>query len=325
MSESATFWYFCITSMLTTEQVCNTKNNTVSMVNLSTKKVTNVFKTGKAPSQIAVTKNNRYAVTSNYFSDPASLTVIDLKARKVIKNIEIAPFHTPLGLHFVDNEQLLVNCQNSSKILILNLTTYSIIKAIDVTPLKPMHMAVTSMGTLAFVTDRFQREIQALDLRTSKRIKNIKASRKGSEGVCISPDEREVYSINNEEDEASIIQISTLRVISRLKTGKNPARCTFYKKYILISNTKDGTLSVYDSIDRSKVHEITFGNLKVKTLLTFVEGKNTYPLAIGVHGDKAYVSLYYADKIAVINLTEFSVEGYIEGFNRPDGVAFTYQ
>lgn len=245
--------------MLTTAQVCNSRNNTVSMVNLSNNKVIHVFKTGKGPSQIAVTKNNRYAVTSNYYSEPATLTVLDLKNKKVVKNIEISPFRTPLGIHFVDNEQLLVNCQNSSKLLILNLTTFGIIKTLDVTPIKPMHIAVTSMGTLAFVTDRFRREIQAIDLRSSKRIKNIKTSRKGSEGVCISPDEREVYTINNEENDASIVQISTLRVISRLKTGNHPARCTFYGKYILISNTKDGTISVFDSIDRSKVHEIKFG------------------------------------------------------------------
>lgn len=246
------------------------------MIDLHHNKIVHTFRTDRYPSQIAVTKNMRYAVTSNYKSKPATLTVLDLKRKQVVRNIPIEPYETPSGVHFVDNEQLLVNCEINSKILIVNLTTFGIIKVIDVHPIKPSHMVVNSLGTLAFVTDRHRGEIATVDLRNSKVMKNIQASRNGSEGICISVDEREMWSMNYKENEASVIDIGQLGVVDRVVTGRDPVRCKFaIPRFVLVSNALDASLTVYNSINHQKIKTIQFSKCFFFIHLTFCRRKKS--------------------------------------------------
>ena len=122
----------------------------------------------------------------------------------------------------------------------------------------------------------------------------------------------------------SVVDLKTQTVKTNINTGLHPTGLALYGQYLLVSNTYSDTISVIDTKTNIVVNTINLG------LPIGVPGANTpaygaAPTAIAVDQTAgiAYVALYNANAIAVVNLaqTEKPVLGLIPVAYAPASVA----
>jgi YVTN family beta-propeller protein len=102
----------------------------------------------------------------------------------------------------------------------------------------------------------------------------------------------------------SVVDLPSMKVIANITTGLHPTGMAFYRRNLLVANTYSDTISVIDASTKEVVRTINLG----LPIGVPGEGQPAYgaaPNSIAVDGDRglAYVALYNANAIAVVNLS----------------------
>ena len=99
----------------------------------------------------------------------------------------------------------------------------------------------------------------------------------------------------------SVVDLATMKVTATISTGLHPTGMAFYGRFLLVANTYSDSISVIDTTTNTVTRTI---NLALPIGVPG-ESKAAYgaaPNSIAVHGNVAYVALYNANAIGVVNL-----------------------
>jgi YVTN family beta-propeller protein len=102
----------------------------------------------------------------------------------------------------------------------------------------------------------------------------------------------------------SVVDLASMKVIANISTGMHPTGMAWYGKFLLVANAYSDTISVIDSNTNTVAYTINVG------LPIGVPGQGSAygasPNSIAVDGAShtAYVALYHANCIAVVNLAK---------------------
>ena len=112
----------------------------------------------------------------------------------------------------------------------------------------------------------------------------------------------------------SVVNLSTFTVTGSIETGHHPTGMAFWGKYLLVANTYDDSISVIDTTVNQVVRKIDLG-LPIGVPGDRKPAYGAGPNSIAVDGDTAYVALYNANAIAVVDLRD---DGGHEGWGHED-------
>ena len=101
----------------------------------------------------------------------------------------------------------------------------------------------------------------------------------------------------------SVVNLSTFTVTGSIETGHHPTGMAFWGKYLLVANTYDDSISVIDPTVNRVVRTIDLG-LPIGVPGDRRPAYGAGPNSIAVDGDTAYVALYNANAIAVVDLSD---------------------
>jgi len=133
----------------------------------------------------------------------------------------------------------------------------------------------------------------------------------GSEGFDLTPDGKELWVANAQDQTISIIDIAAGKVVQTLpSTGDaNRLKITLDGKYALASDQTGGGVLVIDVATRKP-----YKTIKIAT--------STEGLLMAPDGRHAYTTLNEKDSVAVIDLKTFTVTGEVKTGRGPDGLAW---
>ena len=102
----------------------------------------------------------------------------------------------------------------------------------------------------------------------------------------------------------SVVDLPSMTVTANISTGLHPTGMAFYGQYLLVANTYGDTISVIDTTTNLVVRTISLG-LPIRVPGAGQAAYGAAPNSIAVNANKgiAYVALYNANSIAVVNLT----------------------
>jgi YVTN family beta-propeller protein len=101
----------------------------------------------------------------------------------------------------------------------------------------------------------------------------------------------------------SVVDLTTFKVIATIDTGLHPTGMAFWGKYLLVTNTYNDTLSVIDTTINKVVRAIEVQTpLGVPGANKAAYGAGPNSIAVDARQDIAYVALYNANAIAVVDL-----------------------
>ncbi|MFZ0305083.1 MAG: bifunctional YncE family protein/alkaline phosphatase family protein [Terracidiphilus sp.] len=112
----------------------------------------------------------------------------------------------------------------------------------------------------------------------------------------------------------SVVNLNTFKVTDSIPVGHHPTGMAFYGKYLLVADTYDDSISVIDTNMKQEVRKIEVGlPISVPGDWKPAYGAGPNSIAVDARNNIAYVALYNANAIAVVDLRD---EGGHEGWGR---------
>jgi YVTN family beta-propeller protein len=133
-------------------------------------------------------------------------------------------------------------------------------------------------------------------------------------GRLATPSDRRLYSdgtpvvVDSETGSTStgtvsVVDLSTFKITKTINTGLHPTGMAFWGKYLLVTNTYDDTISVIDTVANQVVRTIDLGlPIRIPGDKKAAYGAGPNSIAVDPSHDIAYVALYNANSIAVVDL-----------------------
>jgi YVTN family beta-propeller protein len=103
----------------------------------------------------------------------------------------------------------------------------------------------------------------------------------------------------------SVVDLASFKVTGSISTGLHPTGMAFYGKYLLVANAYDDNISVIDTGRNREVRKIDLGlPISVPGDHASAYGAGPNSIAVDAKNKIAYVALYNANSIAVVDLDE---------------------
>ncbi|HTW80306.1 MAG TPA: hypothetical protein VME23_12240 [Terracidiphilus sp.] len=103
----------------------------------------------------------------------------------------------------------------------------------------------------------------------------------------------------------SVVNLSTFTVTGTINVGHHPTGMAFYGKYLLVANTYDDSISVIDTTMNQEVGKIDVGlPISVPGDWKPAYGAGPNSIAVDAKNNIAYVALYNANAVAVVDLRQ---------------------
>jgi DNA-binding beta-propeller fold protein YncE len=311
--------------------VLNKSDDTVDFIKLSNGESLATLPTGDGPHEVAVSPNQKIAIVTNYGRKnwPGnSLTVINIPEKKVLKTI-LLDFKAPHGIQFINENQLLVTCEEDQKLVVVNWKTGKVEKNIN-TGQKTSHMvAYCPRYERAFVTNIRSGSVSVINIKNGI-LEKIIPTGNGAEGITLSADQSEVWITNRADNTISILDTESLILKTTLTSEAFPirAKASADGKFILVSNAKTGALTIFNATDKTLHKTISMEvTAKEKEASRLFQDFDNSPVPVGIlippNQKLAYVANTNADVITVIDLQKMKIVKRLTAGREPDGLGFS--
>jgi YVTN family beta-propeller protein len=327
--------------------VLEKSDNSLAIVNPETLKIIARVPAGPDPHEIVASPDGKLAYISNYGGSDSTLntiSVVDLVAQKALPAINLGALHSAHGLEFAGGK-LYFTVETNKAIGRIDPATQTVEWVLG-TGQDRTHMIVVAASLDRIATSNVNsgtisiiEQVTAASpapppagaggnpppnygtppggVRKTWRVTSIPSGR-GSEGFDISPDGKEIWAANAQDDTVTIIDVASKKAVQTfgvsVKHG-NRLKFTPDGKRVLISGLGGGpnaggpNLVVLDVESHKLVKELSLGG-------------GSAGILVQPDGARAYVAVSAKDKVAVVDLKTLEVAGEIPVGKGPDGLAW---
>jgi len=283
------------------------------------------FRTGKAPHEIAVSKDGKFAVVSNYGRETSgnTLSVLDMATGKPTRAIDLGEHSAPHGLKLLPgNRTVLVTAEGSASLVVVDLVTGKVEHAIEVGTGTGHLVTLSADARFAYVTKVNAGTLSRIDLVQGVKT-HERAAGKGAEGVAVSPDGKEVWVSNRQEDTVTVHDPATLAVRRRMSSKGFPIRVVFTAdgRHALVTNASAANLAVFDTRTKLRIATVELAEPGIAYNQTML-GSAALPIGVAVDParPRAYVAISGGDRIAVVDTQSWKVVDYWAAGREPDAL-----
>ena len=283
------------------------------------------FATGQGPHEIVVSRDNRFALVSNYggAAPGNSITVLEFGAPGSTRIIDLGENGKPHGMRLLpDGKRAVVTTEASRKLLLVDVAKGRVEHAIDLGDGRGHMVAVSRDGKTAFVTKIDTGTVSRIDLTTRAKTHEVRAGA-GAEGVAVHPATGEVWVSNREAGTVTVHDPKTLAIGHSIASEGFPIRVVFTGdgRHALVTNARAATLSVIDTSKHEVAHTVALSRTGVEYRETML-GRAALP--IGVIADpkqpRVYAAISGGDEIAVIDTAQWKVIDHWKTGREPDAL-----
>lgn len=299
-------------SLTGTLAVVNKTDNTISMIDVASKRIFATLPTGQGPHELVLSPDSRYAVSTDFVGGN-SLTVFDVRATKVLRTIALPSLPGPHGIRFLqDNERVVFTSGNSQRLGIANILTGELVSSIP-TSQQTTHMVTLSDDqSIAYTTNIRSDSISALDLLKGEKIKDI-ATEAMPEAINYNKRTKELWYGANKDGKLVVINPQTETRIASWEEFSFPYRVLFNhdQTIALVPDFRKHTVRFFDTINKQEIG-----------LLALEDAAGPQGIALHPTLDIAFLSLNLKNKIVAIDISNQTVLAEYPTGNNPDGIIF---
>ncbi len=288
--------------------VANKHDDTLCYINPRTLEVIQTIATGPNPHEIIITPDQRFAYLSNYAPPGNTISLIDLVARKHVKQIPTGKYTRIHGTAMApDGKHAYFTAGQTGFVVEVDTKTNRVTRGFP-SHGKISHMVLVSPdGKRLYTANIVSENVSVIDRASGKLILRIPCG-KGVEGMAFTPDGKHLWAANQTGGSITIIDLATHKAVKTFDCPGMPVRIRFTddgRLALVPSWVKEGQLIVIDAKTHKEIKRIAVGGY-----------------AIGVElspdGKRAFVGCEHADGLHVVDMQTLSVEKIIKTGNGPD-------
>jgi len=292
----------------------DSSNVTIASVDPNTGMITSTGGSNPLPSRVAVpmdvdSKGNLTTVTCFYNSPPGTTGSVIIPCGQTVSIVSDGTSTSyPLGVAVSpDGKTAYAVLDNNNTLTKIDLTASTPTQGAEVRVGNVPHTVVISAdGTTAYVSNEAGRIATVEDFQQYSN---------GTPVVAAFP------TGSTSTGTVSVVDLASFTVTGSIETGLHPTGMAFWGKYLLVANAYSDTLSVIDTSSNLVVNTInvglTFGAPGSSSLAI---GASPNSIAVDSKNNIAYVALYHANAIAVVDLNASAVTGLVPVGYAPSSV-----
>jgi DNA-binding beta-propeller fold protein YncE len=289
--------------------VANRGGSTITLIDPATMTTLGAVSVGFDPHEIAVSADGSRAYVSNYGNaQGTTLSVIDIAARTKLKDVSIAPLLGPHGI-VERNGRIWFTAEGSQSVGRYD-PVEDRVDWVGRTNQPQTHMLVVNRAGDTVYTANISAQsasvipVTGTESTASKTIATVVKS----EGIALSPDERELWIGSASTGGIAIIDLATETVAAFLSPGAFAYRLAFTSDGRSVLVPRQQTVVVYDAVTRTQVRAIPVGGTVLSVLVA--------------PGDRiAFVATVNPSRVLKLDLETQEILGATAVAPTPDGLA----
>jgi YVTN family beta-propeller protein len=294
------------------------KPGDLAFVDLQTGKVVDRIPVGREPHEVAVSSDGKYAVATNTGagSNPGTtISVIDLKARKELRRVDIAPLTSPHGVYYRSG-LFYFTAEGARAVAAYDPERDHIVWLMGTGEDTTHNLVVSEDGNRMFTANRGSNSISQFDRGANGVWRpTVIAVCRGPQGLDLSPDGKQLWVGCRGSNEIAIIDAATKKVVTTFPSLSGQiarVRFTHDGKRVLTADLGRGELSIWDAVTHQQLKNLKLGS--------YAEG-----ILISPDGKRAYIGVTTDDNVAEIDLEKMTVLRRLQTGVGPDGMAWIGQ
>jgi len=281
--------------------------------------VATIREDGFTAHEVAASPDGRYAYAPIYGnsgvgkpgSDGASIDVIDLAARKLMRTVKLARPGRPHGVMFGPKDgRLYVTTELTNSVTVFDPKTMEIVATLPTRQPESHMLALSHDGTRAYTSNVGPGTVSAIDIAARKTLAIIPVSA-NIQRIAISMDDRYVFTADQTKPQLAVIETATNKLTKwiQLPSTAYGTAPTLDGRWLLVTLPDLNAIGVVDLRTMKLVRQVAVGK---------------YPQEIVVRPDDkvAYVSCMNEGKIAEVNLETWRMDRLIVAGPLADGLAW---
>jgi len=304
-------------------------DHTLAIVDPATGKVIAKMPVGADPHEVIASSDGKTAYVSIYGGGSFhEINVIDLVGQKALSTVDTRPLMGPHGLDFMGGK-VWFSAEGSKAFGTYDPATNKVDWAMgtgqDRTHMiyvmkgeKTIYTTNMGSGTVSIITDSLMQPGGNAPPGARAQhawIQTLVPVSRGSEGLDVTPDGKELWTAASEDGIISIIDLSSKKVIEKLDAkvfGANRIKITPDGKLALITSLRNGDLVIYDVQTRKEKKKVAMGH-------------GAAGIQMDPNGGRAFVACTPDNYIVVIDLKTLEIVSRIDVGGGPDGMAWATQ
>ncbi|MEN8145471.1 MAG: hypothetical protein ABFS14_11035 [Gemmatimonadota bacterium] len=294
--------------------VVNKLGNTASIIDVASGRTLASLKTGLQPHEVAISSDGQVAVVSDYAgSGGRTLTVIDVPGLAVARTIELGEHVGPHGIAFLPGDELVaVTAETSKHVVLVDVAAGEVVKSLPTEANSSHMLAVPDQADVIYTSNIRDGTVTEIGIAAGGPIRTFEVP-PAPEAIGVTPDGSEVWVGSNRLGTVSVIDTGT-GVVKKAQSGFTfPYRIAFTpdSRTVLIPDLRKGELRIVDRESRSEITRFDFS------------GAGPEGVTVADNGRWVFLALSQKARVAVLDLEEMFLAGYLLAGQGPDGVAYT--
>jgi DNA-binding beta-propeller fold protein YncE len=179
------------------------------------------------------------------------LSVVDLERRRHVADIDLSPYVAPHGLQIGPDGLLYITCENSAVVALVDLHKRELAGAIDTGSANSHRLAISKDGRWLYTENEEDASVSVIDLHGRKLVRQV-ATPHALAGLAISPDDRVLVAVDDEEPALVLIDTSSFTVAGKVPLDGVPepgqiARYSPDGQTLLVTSLRSATATVMDN------------------------------------------------------------------------------
>ena len=308
--------------------VSNMNDNTAMLVDAESGRTLATLPTGEGPHEVAVSRDGRRAVVSNYGvrGKPGhTLTLIDVEKLDTVRTIDLRDYQRPHGMAFLPGDTLLaVTSEVSRAVLIVDLRSGNVVATRPSSGRGTHMIGLSARGDRLVVGNIGDGTITALDplAKDSGRVIRVAAQ---PEGVAISPDGAFAWAGSNRDSVVLVVDLRAGVVADTLRGFGLPYRTAISPdgRTAVVTDPVKARVRVFDATTRRQRFDI---GVSADSLVATAEVSGSpSPEGVTISRDSrwAFVTLQGRNRLATIDLERGTIVGIAPTGTWSDGVGYS--
>ena len=294
--------------------VSNMNDNTATLLDARTLATLATLPTGRAPHEVAISHDGRWALVSNYGTREApgnTVTVIDVDTRSVARTIELADTRRPHGMVFLPGDSTVaVTAEMNRTILLVDFRTGKTLRSLATNGRAPHIVGSSSDGRRLVAGNIGDGTIALVSPLSSDTTRTVKVGRQ-PEGVAITPDGARAWAGSNQDSIVVVVDLSRGQPIDTIRGFGLPYRVALSPdgRTAVVTDPVKATVRVFDEPTRRQRWSIS---IPPDSLVPTAEVKGSAsPEGVTISRDSrwAYVTLQGRNRVIAIDLEQGTIAG----------------
>ena len=308
--------------------VSNMNDHTATVLDAATGRVRATLPTGEGPHEVAISRDGRTALVSNYGvrGKPGStITVIDVGRAAVARTLTLDGFQRPHGMAFLPGDSLVAVTAEAGQALLLVDVRDGRVTDTLATRGRASHMvALTAAGDRAYVANIADGTVSAIDVTGRDSTRLIRVGRQ-PEGIAVAADGSSLWVGSNQDSVVFVIDPRRGVATDTLRGFGMPYR---------MAVSPDGRLAVISDPVQAQIRIVAVPGRVVRHTID-VPADSLVPtaevpgspspegVAISRDGRWAFVTLQGRNRVATVDLQRGVITALAPTGTWSDGVGFS--